>query len=629
MKKRNVPWRRLLAVLTSLLMMLVLLAPSAFAEDPDSQQPGTSTASPITLTKPNSMNVSWSGMTVNAYKVFTKVATTSPSGSEALYAVESQFEAFFNIDGIKGSFGTTATETKTLYLYYDSTNNKLNVTDVLTNVPEGATFITLPTASTGALDPTYSEADLLSRIQSNGQITDKNGEIATFYTWLEKYIETAADALTPDATATAGSENTVTIDDVTSDGYYALLFSGTHDGLSVIQGILVENGTTLNMKAEEIPLTKQVKNTATSHNNESFRKDTTAEVGDPLQYQITTRVPSPTDPDNLTSFLLTDTLTNQKLTGDLTLKVGSDTFTAAIPPENVGQEYSTYFTRTLSNQTTQTLATLSVKAYANGSQSFTVNFLYDETNITWQNYLGQTVTLTCSATLTSAAIATNPNDVTLTFTNNNDVHTLSDRAVVHTYGIEVQKTFSDQRVTDTAVTFQLYRADKDGTLTGAPLTLVQVNPDPTTGKGVYRLPDASEAANTTNVADLKLDASGKLTITGLDVGTYWLVETQAPDGFAEADPIQIVLKADSVNKAELDAGASTAKYENTNDDLLTTTTKNSVGISLGQFTVLNQKGFDLPQTGSAGTWMFTVGGILLIAAAGALFLSSRKKNNSK
>ena len=215
--------------------------------------------------------------------------------------------------------------------------------------------------------------------------------------------------------------------------------------------------------------------------------------------------------------------------------------------------------------------------------------------------------------------------MTLTFTNNGDVHTLTDQAVVHTYGIKVQKTFSDQRVTDAAVTFQLYQADNTGKRTGDALKLVKVG----SGDGVYRLPDASEAA-TASITDLKLDANGKLTITGLDAATYWLVETGVPQGFTQAKPIQIVLKADSNNKANLDAVTSTAMYEGDTKDLLETATADSTtNISLGQFTVLNQKGFDLPQTGSAGTWMFTVGGILLIAAAGALFLSSRKKNNSK
>lgn len=31
------------------------------------------------------------------------------------------------------------------------------------------------------------------------------------------------------------------------------------------------------------------------------------------------------------------------------------------------------------------------------------------------------------------------------------------------------------------------------------------------------------------------------------------------------------------------------------------------------FTVVNTKGFELPKTGSYGTWMFTVGGVLAMA----------------
>ena len=44
-------------------------------------------------------------------------------------------------------------------------------------------------------------------------------------------------------------------------------------------------------------------------------------------------------------------------------------------------------------------------------------------------------------------------------------------------------------------------------------------------------------------------------------------------------------------------------------------------------TVINTSGFDLPQTGDNGTWMFTVGGIMLMAgAAFIIFIACCKKS---
>ena len=40
----------------------------------------------------------------------------------------------------------------------------------------------------------------------------------------------------------------------------------------------------------------------------------------------------------------------------------------------------------------------------------------------------------------------------------------------------------------------------------------------------------------------------------------------------------------------------------------------------------DKKGFQLPTTGGAGTWMFTIGGIVLIAAAGGVFFALRRKS---
>lgn len=42
--------------------------------------------------------------------------------------------------------------------------------------------------------------------------------------------------------------------------------------------------------------------------------------------------------------------------------------------------------------------------------------------------------------------------------------------------------------------------------------------------------------------------------------------------------------------------------------------------------VVNTKGFDLPQTGDHGTWMYGAGGILMMAAAASvIYFVARKK----
>ena len=46
-------------------------------------------------------------------------------------------------------------------------------------------------------------------------------------------------------------------------------------------------------------------------------------------------------------------------------------------------------------------------------------------------------------------------------------------------------------------------------------------------------------------------------------------------------------------------------------------------------TVVNTRGFDLPKTGDHGTWMYSVGGVLLMtAAAGAMFFALRKRSTA-
>lgn len=46
---------------------------------------------------------------------------------------------------------------------------------------------------------------------------------------------------------------------------------------------------------------------------------------------------------------------------------------------------------------------------------------------------------------------------------------------------------------------------------------------------------------------------------------------------------------------------------------------------LAETTITNNKGFNLPSTGGMGTYIFTIGGLVVMAGAVLLLVSSKKK----
>lgn len=94
-------------------------------------------------------------------------------------------------------------------------------------------------------------------------------------------------------------------------------------------------------------------------------------------------------------------------------------------------------------------------------------------------------------------------------------------------------------------------------------------------------------------------ADGALLDNETEYQTYWLVETKSPDGYELlAEPVEFTVLADA------------------NDEL-----------SVGTKTIINvpeNGGFNLPLTGGAGTALFTIVGLTLVAGAGVVLARSRK-----
>lgn len=157
-----------------------------------------------------------------------------------------------------------------------------------------------------------------------------------------------------------------------------------------------------------------------------------------------------------------------------------------------------------------------------------------------------------------------------------------------------------------------------------------------------------------DLVDLVSDAKGFIHAARLDEGTYWLVETEAPEGFIKSAPVAVKIEA-KYSEKEIDAtetididgkqvevtyktkilesykvsfsndeGATwteAASYTFTNTgDKITNVTQNP--IDPGQ--IVNTRGVELPSTGGMGTTIFYVLGTVLVLGAGVLLVTKRR-----
>ena len=234
-----------------------------------------------------------------------------------------------------------------------------------------------------------------------------------------------------------------------------------------------------------------------------------------------------------------------------------------------------------------------------------------------RGYSDCTMRITYAATLTADAKmgdTDNPNEVVLTWKRTNTTYfdTLKDCCHVYTYGVDALKQFSDNGGNMKNVKFRLHN-DGDDCYIIADLK-----------DGVYYA--KGFAAKKADATTFVPNSSGHIVVKGLEDDAYSLTETATDKGYVLLkDAIKIVIKTSENGQCEkcgtklLTASAAVNGKDVTMTD----------GNAIVPLTVVNNPGFDLPKTGGYGTWMFTVGGVALLGAAAFIVIRSRKHKNEQ
>ena len=257
-------------------------------------------------------------------------------------------------------------------------------------------------------------------------------------------------------------------------------------------------------------------------------------------------------------------------------------------------------TETVEGENTYTLATNGLSDEKTFEIQFAKAFLENKEN------KGKKVEVTYYAQVNKNAVYINENSANITYQNKPGETTdaTPSKKNVYTYGIDLTKKGDKS-------------ADADG-LDGAEFTLAAANGEMISilvnGTKVDVNGNSKGGFQTTTVEKENKNKKGKLVFKGLKAGTYTLTETKSPSGYSLAkNPITIVITANADGSfADATVDGISVKNKMTEDGVV------PVGLQ-------NKSGFNLPATGGMGTYLFTIGGLVIMAGAALLLIASKKR----
>lgn len=445
-------------------------------------------------------------------------------------------------------------------------------------------------------------------------------ETSAFTTAAQAYIEEKGIQPTATIPVSGTGETKVTLD----IGFYIIIETGTSgDSASVAsKSMLVplpyvdgnaEDGYKWNFDLTITPKDEPVNVDKSIIEDGEKENVSTNNVGDTLTYQVDADIPHYDASTNtqMVKYIITDTLSK-----------GLDFYIEGDPENNIDIIVSNFSgeTKTLKPGTLETHQTtigeepytyysVTDGDYAVSYDGKTMTLVFDYPDIMAYNnlQLNYQVKINEDAVI---GVEGNPNQVDLEYTNNNKTWNTSvpeDETKSFVFGLKINKIDPNIKEEDKqalqGAEFQLLR---DGT----PIATYTFDEN------------GDRVLNSNNGLTAVTNEDGIAYLLGIDEGTYTLKETKAPNGYILPEEGLELVITDADEEGNVD-GNATYTLGGKELDVFEDIADGSVATA----TIENSKGFNLPRTGGAGTWMFAVGGILIMAGMATAFVKLRKKEN--
>lgn len=410
------------------------------------------------------------------------------------------------------------------------------------------------------------------------------------------------------------------------------------------------------------------KNTATDTITDGFSHNATGSAGDEMEYQVISSLPTITSQATaLTTYSFYDTLSSGLSYNKTNRDVKLEFFTDKDCTDKVASwdMDSGKFTVVYSSDDRHMTVDITAEGLAeiNGQTENANGQLY----VGYSNY---TVRVTYTATINSDNTMVygqdgNQNKVVLTWkrTSSKYFDTLIDDTHIYSFGIDITKLFSehDSHTAEETGMFQHVKFKIWNETDGYWVTAKRND-----AEGIYYV-----TGHVTQESDATIFhpvtcgvALGQVMIRGLEDDEYIITEVETANGYTLLkDDIHVVitsvddpsrpcniyaedvlgvlqndpqysfdggldLKLANIPQKQLAHNMLTASATVDGNDVEMLADRGSENAE-APLTIVNTRGFDLPQTGDYGTWMFGVAGVLIMAGALTLIFIIRKKKTTK